>query len=51
MVGAIHSWRFDQDVDIAAGFYYTLKKWNFYVWGNDFLKAHPRVAIGIDFTL
>lgn len=51
MVGEIHSWRFDQDVDIAAGFYYTIKNWNIYLWGNDFLKAHPRVIIGIDFVL
>ena len=51
MVGAIHSWKFDQDVDIAAGFYYTIKNWNIYVWGNDFLKSHPRVVIGVDFAL
>lgn len=51
MVGAIHSWKFDQDADIAAGFYYTLKDWNLYVWGNDFLKPHPRFIIGIDFAL
>lgn len=50
MVGAIHSWKFDQDVDIAAGFYYTIKNWDFYLWGNDFLKDHPRVVAGIDFT-
>ncbi len=25
MIGAIHSWKFDQDADIAAGFYYTRK--------------------------
>ncbi len=51
MVGEIHSWMFDQDVDIAAGFYYTIKNWNIYVWGNDFLKDHPRVVVGIDFAL
>lgn len=51
MVGALHSWQFDQDVDINAGFYYTLKQWNFYVWGNGFLKEHPRFIVGIDFTL
>ena len=50
MVGLIHSWKFDQDVDIAAGFYYTIKNWDIYVWGNDFLKDHPRVVAGIDFT-
>ena len=51
MAGAIHSWKMDQDVDIAAGFYYTIKNWTFYVWGNDFLKSHPRVILGIDFIL
>lgn len=51
MVGAIHSWKFDQDVDLAAGFYYTFKHWNLYVWGNDFLKDHPRFIVGIDFAL
>ena len=51
MAGALHSWLFDQDVDVAAGFYHTLKNWNLYVWGNDFLKAHPRIIVGIDFAL
>ena len=50
MVGLIHSWKFDQDADIAAGFYYTIKNWNLYLWGNDFLKDHPRIVAGIDFT-
>ena len=51
MVGVIHSWQFDQDADIAAGFYYTIKNWNIYLWGNDFLKDHPRVVVGVDFAL
>ena len=51
MLGAIHSWRFDQDVDLAAGFYYTFKSWNLYLWGNDFLESHPRVVLGLDFAL
>ena len=51
MIGTIHSWKFDQDVDIAAGFYYSIKSWNIYLWGNDFLKDHPRVVIGVDFSL
>jgi hypothetical protein len=50
MVGTIHSWRFDQDADLAAGAYYTLKNWNIYLWGNDLLRDHPRVVVGIDFT-
>lgn len=51
MAGAIHSWKFDRDVDLAAGCYYTLGNWNLYLWGNDFLKSHPRFIVGIDFAL
>lgn len=51
MAGAIHSWKFDQDVDLAAGCYYTFKNWNLYVWGNDFLKSHPRFVVGLDFVM
>lgn len=51
MVGTIHSWKFDQDVDVAAGCYYSFRNWNIYVWGNDFLKSHPRFVAGIDFVL
>ena len=51
MVGAIHSWKFDQDVDLAAGFYYSIGKFNLYLWGNDFLKENPRIVAGVDFAL
>lgn len=51
MIGTIHSWKFDQDLDIAAGLYYTIKNWNIYLWGNDFLNTHPRVVVGVDFVL
>lgn len=51
MVGAIHSWKFDQEADLAVGAYYTIGKWNIYLWGNDFFKKTPRVVVGIDFTL
>ena len=51
MVGAIHSWKFDQDVDIAAGFYYSIKNWNIYLWGNDLLKSNSRIVVGVDFAL
>lgn len=50
MIGAIHSWRFDQDASLAAGAYYTFKNWNLYLWGNDLQKRHPRVVIGIDIS-
>ncbi len=51
MAGTIHSWKFDQDLDIGAGCYFTFNNWNLYLWGNDFLKSHPRVIAGIDFAL
>ena len=51
MVGVIHSWKFDQDADLAAGFYYTFKNCNLYLWGNDYLKTHPRLIIGLDIVL
>ena len=51
MAGVLHSWLMDEDADAATGLYVTLGQWNFYLWGNDLLKSHPRVVIGIDFTL
>jgi hypothetical protein len=51
MIGTIHSWKFDKDADVAAGFYYSQGNWNLYVWGNDFLESHPRFVVGIDFAL
>lgn len=51
MVGAIHSWKFDQEADLAVGAYYTIGKWNIYLWGNDFFMDNPRIVVGIDFTL
>ena len=51
MVGAIHSWKFDQAVDMAVGAYYTIKNWNIYLWGNDFFKDNPRIVVGVDFAL
>ena len=50
MVGTIHSWKFDSDIDLTAGCYYSLNNWNIYLWGNDFLKNHPRLVIGVDFS-
>lgn len=50
MVGCLHDWEF-KSVDLAVGFYYSYKNWNFYAWGNDFFKKNPRVVIGIDFKL
>lgn len=51
MVGCTHSWKFDDHPDMAVGMYYTYGAWNFYVWGNDFFKPHPRIVFGIDFCI
>lgn len=51
MLGTIHSWKFDQNVDMVAGVYYSIKNWNIYLWGNDFFKENPRIVLGIDFAL
>lgn len=51
MIGIDHDWKFKNDPDMAAGFYYTHGPWNFYVWGNDFFKKNPRFVVGIDFKL
>ena len=51
MAGINHSWLFDQDINITAGFYYTLRNWNIYVWSDKFLEKYPRFIVGIDFTL
>ena len=49
MLGTLYSWKFNQDADGAAGFYYTHGGYNFYLWGNDFLKDNPRFVVGVDF--
>lgn len=51
MIGEIHSWKFDQKADLAIGAYYSIGKFNIYVWGNDFFKENPRIVFGIDFKL
>lgn len=51
MVGCLHDWNFEKKADFAIGCYYTYKKWNFYLWGNDILKDNPRIVIGFDFKL
>jgi len=51
MVGAIHSWKFDKDVDLATGFYYSFNSWNLYLWANDILTSQPRFILGLDFAL
>ena len=51
MAGIIHSWKFDSRIDLTAGFYYTIKNWNIYLWCNDFFKKNPRIVIGVDFAI
>ena len=51
MAGAVHSWRFDQDVDLAAGLYYSIGKFNIYMWGDGILHYRPRIVAGVDFVL
>lgn len=51
MLGCLHDWKFQNQADFAAGFYYTYKSWNFYVWGNDFFRNTPRLVFGIDFKI
>ena len=51
MIGCIHDWKFESETDFALSAYYSVGKWNFYIWGNDFLKDNPRIVLGIDFKL
>lgn len=49
--GIDHSWKFDKNIDLTAGFYYSFNSWNLYVWSNDVLTSTPRFIIGLDFAL
>jgi hypothetical protein len=49
-IGLVHSWKFNEDADLAAGFFYVYKQYSLYLWGNDFFKDHPRVTLAVDFT-
>lgn len=49
-IGLVHSWFFNSDPDLAAGFFYVYKHYSFYLWGNDFFKEHPRLTLAVDFT-
>lgn len=50
MVGAIHSWKFDQDVDFSMGCYYSHKNINLYAWANDVLTKQPRFVLAVEFA-
>lgn len=51
MLGTIYSWKFDKKMDIAFGAYWSVQKYNFYLWTNDVLEKHPRIIVGVDFVL
>ena len=48
MLGTIHSWKFNQDMDLAIGAYYSIGKFNVYLWGNDFFKKTINMLIRLD---
>lgn len=50
MAGVINSWKFDQDVDLSMGFYYTHKNINLYAWTNDVLTKQPRFVVAVEFA-
>lgn len=50
MVGVINSWKFDQDVDLSMGCYYSHKNINLYAWANDILTKQPRVVLAVEFS-
>lgn len=50
MAGLIHSWKFDQPVDVSLGAYYTHKNISLYAWTDDILTDHPRFIIAVEFT-
>lgn len=51
MVGAVHSWQFDDDLQPAAGLYFSFGAYNLYLWSHDLLATHPRFVLGLDFVL
>ncbi len=50
MVGVINSWKFDKDVDLSFGCYYSYKNINLYAWTNDILTKNPRFILAIEFS-
>ena len=50
MLGFLHSWEFDEDLNVAAGFYYSYKLINLYLWGDRFFEDNPRLNIGLEFA-
>lgn len=50
MLGTIYSWEFNKKMDLTFGAYWSVQKYNFYLWANDILEKHPRIIIGVDFV-
>lgn len=50
MAGIIHSWKFDQDVDLSMGCFYSHKNINLYAWANDILTKQPRFIVAVEFA-
>ena len=51
MVGEIHSWKMDEDMEMAVGAYYSVKKYNLYLWTDNLFDSHPRIVAGFDVTI
>lgn len=49
MAGIIHDWKFEADVDLSFGAYYSHKNINVYAWTNDILTDHPRFVLAVEF--
>ena len=49
MAGIIHDWKFESDVDLSFGAYYSHKNINVYAWTNDILTDHPRFVLAVEF--
>lgn len=50
MVGAIHLWKFEQDVDLSMGCYYSHRNINLYAWANEILTKQPRFVVAVEFS-
>ena len=50
MAGVIHDWKFESDVDLSFGFYFSHKNINLYAWTNDILTDHPRFILAVEFS-
>lgn len=49
MAGIIHDWKFESDVDLSFGAYFSHKNINLYAWTNDILTDHPRFVLAVEF--